>query len=86
MSFSCPSKLTGAGGGGCALTLLQHSNDDNNSNNDSNSNSDSNSSSNSNGNSNIKLELTKKLESLEFAVFSSTIGGDGVRWHDMYSV
>ena len=64
MSFHCPCKLTGAGGGGCALTLLQPSDN----------------------NMSLILELTKKLESLEYSVFSSTIGGDGVRWHDMYSI
>ena len=65
-SCGCACKLTGAGGGGCALTLLQPKDGVDES--------------------SLVLDLTKRLESLEFSVFSSAIGGDGVRWHDMYDL
>ena len=65
-SCNCACKLTGAGGGGCALTLLQPMDGADES--------------------SLVLDLTKRLEGLEFSVFSSAIGGDGVRWHDMYDL
>ena len=65
-SCNCACKLTGAGGGGCALTLLQPMD--------------------GMDESSLVLDLTKRLEGLEFSVFSSAIGGDGVRWHDMYDL
>ena len=60
------SKLTGAGGGGCAITLLDDRVSEDGSNSDNGSN---------------KQKLCAGLAELGFETFESAIAGEGVRWH-----
>ena len=61
------SKLTGAGGGGCAITLLR---------------STSSGTSEDHGTYLLKVQqLKESLQLLGFEYFSSTVGGPGVKWH-----